>query len=238
MELKFIGRGAAFNPKEGNTSAYFIDNNCLFLIDCGESIFYSLMKNNFLDSFSDIYVMITHTHSDHIGSIGSLVMYSYYNLGRPLNIILPENAKHLSNIMNILYGFGCKDEMFKIVNEDYFDDQFKLFRTIRYMETDHCDELKCYSILITTEDGIVFYSGDTRDSSNLKNLFESGSMIDKIYMDTTTADYPGNFHLNIYKLADVVPIEYQKRIYCMHVNCDDCILIAKELGFNVVEVVE
>ena len=27
MNLKFIGRGAAFNPKEGNNSAYFIDND-------------------------------------------------------------------------------------------------------------------------------------------------------------------------------------------------------------------
>ena len=26
MELKFLGRGAAFNPKEGNNSAYFIED--------------------------------------------------------------------------------------------------------------------------------------------------------------------------------------------------------------------
>lgn len=25
MELNFLGRGAAFNPKEGNNSAYFIE---------------------------------------------------------------------------------------------------------------------------------------------------------------------------------------------------------------------
>ena len=39
MELKFLGRGAAFNPKENNNSAYFIEKNNLFLIDCGESVF-------------------------------------------------------------------------------------------------------------------------------------------------------------------------------------------------------
>ena len=39
MNLLFLGRGAAFNPKEGNTSAYFLENNQLFLIDCGESVF-------------------------------------------------------------------------------------------------------------------------------------------------------------------------------------------------------
>ena len=39
MDLQFLDKGAAFNPKEGNNSAYFIENNQLFLIDCGESVF-------------------------------------------------------------------------------------------------------------------------------------------------------------------------------------------------------
>jgi len=94
MELKFLGRGAAFNPKEGNTSAYFIENNQLFLIDCGESVFERLIELDLLNNIESINLMITHTHSDHIGSLGSLVMYAYYTLKRPLNIILPENAKH------------------------------------------------------------------------------------------------------------------------------------------------
>ena len=38
MELKFLGRGSAFNVKEGNTSAFFYSNGELFLIDCGESV--------------------------------------------------------------------------------------------------------------------------------------------------------------------------------------------------------
>ncbi len=43
MELTFLGRGAAFNPKEGNNSAYFIEKDELFLIDCGERIFDKLI---------------------------------------------------------------------------------------------------------------------------------------------------------------------------------------------------
>lgn len=43
MELSFIGRGAAFNSKEGNNSAFFIENNQLFLIDCGENIYERIM---------------------------------------------------------------------------------------------------------------------------------------------------------------------------------------------------
>ena len=37
--LKFLGRGSAFNTKEGNTSAYYITkNNNLILFDCGSTV--------------------------------------------------------------------------------------------------------------------------------------------------------------------------------------------------------
>ena len=57
MELNFLGRGGAFNTKEGNNAAYFVENNELFLIDCGETVFESL-NNGFLLIFILIYVFI------------------------------------------------------------------------------------------------------------------------------------------------------------------------------------
>ena len=39
MKLNFLGRGAAFNPKEGNTAAFIKEGDRLLLIDCGESVF-------------------------------------------------------------------------------------------------------------------------------------------------------------------------------------------------------
>ena len=104
MKLNFLGRGAAFNPKEGNTSAYFTIDNQLFLIDCGESVFAKLMELDLLNNMKKINLMITHTHSDHIGSLGSLVMYAYYQLRISLNIILPEKARYLDSIKNLLKG--------------------------------------------------------------------------------------------------------------------------------------
>ena len=97
MELIFLGRGAAFNPKEGNTSAYFIEGRELFLIDCGESVFSKLMELDLLNEIDRVNLLITHTHSDHIGSLGSLVMYSFYVLQKPLNIILPNQEEYLKN---------------------------------------------------------------------------------------------------------------------------------------------
>ena len=236
MELYFLGRGAAFNPKEGNTSAYFIENKKLFLIDCGESIFERLILNGILDDIEEINLMITHTHSDHIGSIGTLAMYSFYKLHKPINIILPTEAKYLEKIENILIGFDCDKEMYSYIDEEEYDNQYETFNNIRFKETKHRDNLSCYSIIFKTSNGIIFYSGDTCEIETLKKIIESKEPIDKIYIDTTTDDYPGNVHLNINVLNKEIPDELKTHTYCMHFNSDDCIEKAKELGFNVAEI--
>lgn len=236
MELKFLGRGSAFNPKEGNTSAYFLENNQLFLIDCGESVFEKLIELDLLNNIESINLMITHTHSDHIGSLGTLVMYAYYVLKKPLNIILPKTAKYLPNIKKLLNGFGCTEEMYNFVLESNYDDKYKSFQNIRFISTSHCSELDSYSLLLNTTDGVIYYSGDTNETNIIKALISSKTLIDKLYVDTTTSDYPGNVHLYIKILNNIIPDELKKQVYCMHLNNDDCINMAKELGFNVVEI--
>lgn len=87
MNLKFLGRGSAFNPKEGNTSAYFIDNNQLFLIDCGETVFEKLVDSDLLKNIDSINLMITHTFRScwqfrdtcniFLFHIGKAIIYSY-----------------------------------------------------------------------------------------------------------------------------------------------------------------
>ena len=235
MELTFLGRGAAFNSQEGNNSAYFTENNQLFLIDCGESIFERLIKNNILENIETINLLITHTHSDHIGSIGSLVLYIYYTLHKSINIIIPQNAKYILNLENILNAFGCTKEMYNYINETMYDNKYHTFERLRYIETSHCKELDSYGIIFQTNNGIVYYSGDTNETNIIKALITSGEIIDKIYIDTTNTNYPGNVHLYIGDLLKVIPQELKNRVYCMHLNNDDCISEALEIGFNVVE---
>ena len=236
MELKFLGRGAAFYPKEGNTSAYFLENNKLFLIDCGENIFERLIDLDLLTNVESINLMITHTHSDHIGSVGALVMYCYYILNKPLNIILPKEAKHLPNILKILSGFGCREEMYKLVLETDYDNCYKTFQNIRYVSTNHCDDLDSYGLLFNTENGVVYYSGDTREINILQALISSDILIDKMYVDTTTINSSNNVHLYIGLLNEIIPLPLKDKVYCMHINSNECIERAHEYGFNVVEI--
>ena len=101
MELTFLGRGAAFNAEEGNTSAYFIEDNKLFLIDCGESVFATLKKRGLLE-VEEIYVLISHLHCDHCGSLGTLGLYCKYVLNKKLQFVIPHHEEYKNQLKMLL----------------------------------------------------------------------------------------------------------------------------------------
>ncbi len=236
MEILFLGRGSAFNFKEGNTSAYFIENKQFFLIDCGESIFERLMNKNILKNIEIINILITHTHSDHVGSLGSLISYSFYKLHKQINIIVPRNYKFKRNLKNLLNIFGCKKNKFNFIDEKKYDNKFKSFKKIRFIKTKHSKNLICYSIIFYTDKGIIFYSGDTKDINNIIKLISSNEKIDKIFVDTTTEDNNNNIHLFIGDIDENIPKNLKKKVYCMHLNDTNNTQMIKEFGFNVVEI--
>ena len=234
MELLFLGRGSAFNTSEGNNSAYFIDRNELFLIDCGESIFERIINKGLLDDISCVNVMITHTHSDHVGSIGSLIMYCYYVIHKKINIIISNDSLYKDDLINLIRIFGCTSDMYRIVYEDEFDGKYNLFNSIKYMKTNHVSQIPSYGILFNTDCGDVYYSGDTSDLDNIIDLINSDVVIDKIYVDATSSDVANNVHVYIGDLYELIPIDLRDKVYCMHVNDKKCCDMAIEFGFNVV----
>ena len=236
MELLFLGRGSAFNSYEGNTSAYFIDKNELFLIDCGESIFERIIENKLLDDINCINLMITHTHSDHIGSIGSLIMYCYYVINKKVNIIISKNCLYKKDLIDLIRIFGCTKEMYRVIDETQFDNKHKLFNNIRFLKTEHVSQIPSYGILFDTENGLIYYSGDTKELNNISNIISSTKTIDKIYIDTTSTNITNNVHVYIRDLNNLIPDYLKNKIYCMHVNDKKCMEMAIEYGFNIVKV--
>ncbi len=240
MELKFLGRGAAFNPLEGGNSAFFIEGETLFLIDCGEGAFSKLFELKALgegQKINRIKLFLTHTHSDHAGGIGTLAAYSFFKMGVPLEIVLPANAAYRQIIEILLTIFGSPKEQYRILSCEELDNHYEAFRSVRYLETAHCEQLLSFSILFETNGGRIFYSGDTNETGHIERLIaeRSSHEIGRIYVDFTTADFEGNVHLSCKKLADAVPEELRGKIYCMHFASDSDIKAAKQAGFNAVE---
>ena len=238
MELKFLGKGGSDNQFQGNTSAYFIEKECLFLIDCGENIFERILKQKILDSVNKIFLFITHTHSDHVGSIGSFLFHCYFIRKIEFNIVLPSNALHYNDIKELLRIYGASEDWYKIIEPKELDNKFNLFNTVEYMITKHVNQINCYGILFDTNNGVVYYSGDTREINNIKGLIKSGKKIDKIYIDCTTTSNENNVHYYVGKANEELSEEIKNKVYCMHFNKPECIKVAKSYGFNVVEVEE
>ena len=236
MELLFLGRGSAFNFSEGNTSAYFIDKNELFLIDCGESIFERIMENKLLENVKNINIMITHTHSDHIGSIGSLIMYCYYVIKKKVNIIISKDCLYKDDLINLIRIFGCTKEMYRVIDEKKFDNKYNLFNNIRFLKTEHVSQIPSYGILFDTKNGLIYYSGDTKELNNISNIISGKKNIDKIYIDTTSTNTKNNVHVYIGELNELIPEQLKNKIYCMHINDKKCIEMAHEYGFNAIGV--
>jgi len=233
--LKFIGTGSAFNTKLGNTSAYIKENNTLLLIDCGELTFDRILSLNLLDDVNEVHIAVTHTHPDHIGSLGSFIFYCYF-----IKQIKPIFHAANSDFIELLEIMGITEEHCEFDNcvISQFAEIEKLNLQLLFIVNKHVEELTSFGILllniITREN--AYYSGDSYEipKSILYGL-ECGEL-NYLYQDTCKADYDGNVHVSLGRLAELIPTELRNRVYIMHMDSGFDVSEAKELGFNVAEI--
>ena len=230
MELKFLGYGAAFNPKLGNTSAYFIDKEELFLIDCGCSVFERIVEKDILKDIKVLNIIITHMHSDHVGSLGSLIDYAYHKLNIPIYIVT--NSIVTYDIELYLKLVGVTNEKYSLRDTNFYL-RYDTFKTINYVKTEHSSRLACYSIIFETDKGLIYYSGDTKELNTLKELLTQN--LYKAYIDTNSSNSPNSPHVYIKDLVNTVPKDKLNKIYCMHINDDTCLELIKEYNLNIVK---
>lgn len=218
--LKFLGVGGAFTKENSNTSAYYyIDNKGILLIDAGESVFNEVLKQNLLDNIDNIWILITHFHSDHIGSLGSLLFYCDY-LNISTKIIFP-NVEMMNMVINL---FGLDSSIFNVIQPR----DVKEFK-IQELKQIH-DKMEAYGYLLELDGKTVYYSGDTKIIP--KEILEHLDSIDYIFQDVRDSDYP--HHLSINKLEKLIPIEYRHKVNCMHYPDNTNLSKIKKLGFKYV----
>jgi len=239
MKLKFIGTGSAFNIKLGNTSAYIKENNTLLLIDCGELTFARILSLNLLDGISEVHIAVTHTHPDHIGSLGSLIFYCHF-----IKKIKPIFHSADNDFIRLLQYMGVTEEHCKFehnnANPNFAIESLNI--RLIYIEENHVKELASFGILLVDNtkekenEEVIYYSGDSCDiKDNTINALKTGQ-IDYLYQDTCKADYDGNVHLSLRKLTEVIPEGLRGKIFIMHTDEGFDFDEAKELGFNVAEI--
>ena len=212
MDLHFLGVGSAYNPAMKNTSAYLAIGRSMILFDCGETVFESLFNRKRPDHFDEFYVLITHCHSDHVGSLGSFISYCHFCQKKTVHVCFPSEQivqyLALSGVVGSMYEYIGKPSALTISG-----------LTITSVEVNHDPLIPCYGYLVQTCDYCFFYGGDsTQIPSEITDLLTKNK-IDKIYQDTSYEFYcSNNIHGSLEGLCQQIPEEYRHKIVCMHFN--------------------
>lgn len=238
--LSFIGCGSAFNTELGNNGAFIKKGTSLFMIDCGSSTFDRIKRIGLLDDVENIYVLLTHTHPDHVGSLGDLIFYGYYSMGKlavpNVTVFAPYDLK----IRYLLRMMGLEENTYNLVQFDKSAGIHNKDFHIRFepVSVTHVKELDCFGYKIWYNNSFIYYSGDSNEiPEDILELLNDGEF-NYFYQDTCKADYEDNVHLSLRKLDELVSYVAREFVYCMHLDDGFNRKEAEELGFNVVSTIK
>ncbi len=212
--LMFTGRGAAFADE--HNSALFAQNNELVLIDCPATAYQKIKKMNW-QQYDNIYILITHTHGDHCGGVGTMLQHVWFVSGmkKKVTIVAPSGEVRDDLLMLLTRIEGCEREWFDIITADELKKDW--FRTA--VPTTHVKPLegRCFGYQLEIQGKNAVYTGDTATLEPFIPLLENGS-----FLYTEAAYYKSGVHLY---LADTMPelirlTENGIRVYLMHLDAE------------------
>lgn len=226
----FSGVGNAFNTLYGNTSAYLKKHNEMILIDCGSSVFKSMKEQNAFVELERLTIIITHTHPDHVGSLGDLIFYAYFVCHIRPTIIFPNQAL-MTDFLRVMgvepyqYALNAQDET--ILTEGAFGGF-----SVKFYLSQHVDAIPSYGLKLGFGSDTIYYSGDALTIPvDILDAFEKNH-IQRIYQDVSCSTITNNVHLTLNQLNAIIPQAHRHRIFCMHYESDACVIEIKKCGYQ------
>ena len=109
--LQFFGRGSAFADQ--HNAAFFREQGDLILLDCPETAFQKVKCFDWSNVFN-VYVLVTHTHGDHIGGLGTLLQYLFFTQHKRLTVVAPSELVQEDLQLQLIRIEGCQPEWFSL----------------------------------------------------------------------------------------------------------------------------
>ncbi len=223
-KLKFIGIGGATNIELGGNCCYIKDNDNLLIIDVCEDATKKLLNVGAFKNINNIYIVITHTHYDHIAGLGILIWYSNFYLNIVPQIIYNDET-YKQTLCELLRITGVDDKYFMFINEQLLNFDFK----INMQQTSHSPKLQCFGIMFEDRLGRYYYTGDTKDIDYIKKLSNDES-VKTIYTEVAEETY--DVHI---KYDDIIELDKNKLVL-MHFDTFRLYERAIKDGFNIAQI--
>ena len=210
MVLNFFGNGSGFADE--HTSAYFSTaNKEMVILDCPVSTFQKI-KHIDLKDYEKFYILVTHTHGDHVGGLGLFVQYAYFTLKKPVTIVAPSMAVAV-DIGALLTIEGNDKSWYSIKTVHNLEEKW-FYKAILTTHSPQLDN-KCFGYYLNVNGTNVVYTGDTSTLQPFVPYLTEGS---ELYVDTSV--YYGMIHLKLEDALDnfITLTKSGVKVYLMHLD--------------------
>lgn len=238
-DIKFLGIGSSYYTNNFETSFYYKEDNKMFLMDCCPSTFYRIKTLHILNGIKHLYVCLTSTSLNHLGSLAELIKYTKQMYRFKVTLLLPSNYVFIENVKEILLCSGLK----------FIDDykiNFNLLHTfekivnIVYFNVKSSNFVESYAYKFYLTNGNFFiYAGNTSNFNEILNNCNDNKdyKFDKAILQCSFYEYNKDKQFKNFtqRICHYIPVNLREKCYILGFDSDFDKSQVKNLGFNIID---
>ena len=213
----FIGTGGVFDYRIGNSAFLLYSNLGVILVDCGYTVYGSLDEKNLINSVD--YLLLTHLHGDHVGSIHPLMLHLKNKCKRKLKLLYP-CVEFRDEVVSY-----CKHFLIDVDSYlDFVDINDVCGLSFIDTSNQHVVGMHSYAFSFMDEKQVLFYSGDLGSVDIVKSFLVTHAQSEKrILIFHETSFLKGRAHVYYKDLEEVAESCDLYAFHCNHNNSPaDC----------------